>query len=103
MRFTAQFFPKTLEIDKKRYPDIPVLKDELAIFSQIETINSQITVKKEKERYIARFQERGASNLSFLSDEELEDGINNFKECFKDEDVIEKITKHTFIVARKED
>ncbi|MCX4364293.1 MAG: class I SAM-dependent methyltransferase [Bacilli bacterium] len=103
VRFTAQFFPKTLEIDKKRYPDIPVLKDELAIFSQIETINSQITVKKEKERYIARFQERGASNLSFLSDEELEDGINNFKECFKDEDVIEKITKHTFIVARKED
>ncbi len=101
-RFTAKFFPKTLEIDKKRYPDIPELKEELSMFSSLEIINSSIKVKKSKERYLNRFQKRGTSNLSFLTDEELQEGIHLFEKRFANVDEIEKVTKNTFIIVRKD-
>ncbi len=47
-RFTAKFFPKTLEIDKTRYPDVTELRNELSIFSKIEIESSSIIVEKSK-------------------------------------------------------
>lgn len=101
-RFTAKFFPKTLEIDKKRYPDIDELRKELAHFSKIEVENSSIIVEKSKEKYLEQYKKRGTSNFSFLTDEEICEGINKFEETYKNQDLIQKITKNTFIIARKD-
>lgn len=99
-RFTAKYFPRTLEIDRKRYPDIEELKSNLSDFGDIKIENSSIPVKKKREILIERFQKRGTSNLSFLTDEELKEGIKRFEEDYKEE-IIEKEVKNTFIIARK--
>lgn len=101
-RFTAKFFPKTLEIDKTRYPDIMELTNELSIFSKIEIESSSIIVEKSKERYINQYKKRGTSNLSFLTDEEICEGIKKFEKTYKEQEMIQKITKNTFVIARKD-
>lgn len=101
-RFTAKFFPKTLEIDKARYPDITELRKELSIFSKIEIENSSIMIEKSKERYLNQFEKRGTSNFSFLTDIEICEGIKKFKEVYREQDTIQKITKNTFVIARKD-
>lgn len=101
-RFTAKFFPKTLEIDKKRYPDITELRDELSIFSKIEIESSSIIVEKSKEKYLNQYRKRGTSNFSFLTDEEICEGIKKFEETYKEQEIIQKITKNTFIIARND-
>lgn len=99
-RFTAKFFPKTLEIDKTRYPDITELRNELSIFSKIE--NSSIIVEKSKEKYLEQYKKRGTSNFSFLTDKEIYKGIKEFEKTYKEQDIIQKIKKNTFIIARKD-
>lgn len=101
-RFTAKFFPKTLEIDKARYPEITELRNELSNFSKIEVEKSSIVVEKSKEKYLNQYKKRGTSNFSFLTDEEICEGIKKFEETYKEQDMIQKITKHTFIIARKD-
>lgn len=101
-RFTAKFFPRTLEIDKSRYPDITDLKNELSNFTKIEIENSSIIVEKSKEKYLNQYKKRGTSNFSFLTDEEICEGIKKFEEIYKEQDVIQKLTKNTFIIAKKE-
>lgn len=59
-----------------------------------------IPVKKNKEILIERFQKRGTSNLSFLTEEELNEGISKFEKDYQDK-IIEKEVKNTFIIARK--
>lgn len=101
-RYTAKFFPKTLDIDKSRYPDIKDLKEELAIFPKIEIVPSTIIVEKSKEKFLEQYRKRGTSNFSFLTEEEIEEGISLFEETYKDQEKIKKITKHTFVIARKD-
>lgn len=100
-RSTAEYFPKTLKIDKERYPSIDELKKELSIFSKIEIEHTSLTIKKSKEKYLDRFKNQGTSNLSFLTDLELEEGILKFEEDYQDQKTIERITKNTFVIARK--
>lgn len=102
-RSTAQYFPKTLEIDKERYPKIDELEKELSSFSKVEVEHSTITIKKSKENYLSRFKNRGTSNLSFLTELELKEGIKKFEEDYQDLDIIERITKNTFVIARKKE
>lgn len=102
-RSTAQYFPKTLEIDKERYPKIDELEKELSSFSKVEVEHSSITIKKSKENYLNRFKNRGTSNLSFLTELELKEGIKKFEEDYQDLDIIERITKNTFVIARKKE
>lgn len=102
-RFTAKYFPKTLKIDQARYPDIDELKKELSMFSEIEIEHSSLVIKKSKERYLNQYKKRGTSNLSFLTDYEIEEGIKKFEEDYKNEELIEKITKNIFVVARKKE
>lgn len=101
-RFTAKFFPKTLEIDKTRYPDITELRNELSIFSKIEIENSSIIVEKSKAKYLDQYKKRGTSNFSFLTDKEICEGIKEFEKTYKEQDIIQKITKNTFVIARKD-
>ncbi len=101
-RFTAKFFPKTFEIDKTRYPDITELRNELSIFSKIEIENASIIVEKSKEKYLNQYKKRGTSNFSFLTEEEINEGIKKFEETYKGQDMIQKITKNTFVIARKD-
>ncbi len=91
-RFTAKFFPKTFEIDKTRYPDITELRNEL----------SSIIVEKSKEKYLNQYKKRGTSNFSFLTDKEISEGIKKFEETYTGQDMIQKIKKNTFVIARKD-
>jgi len=101
-RFTAKFFPKTLEIDKARYPDIDELKNELSMFFEIEVEPSSIIVEKSKEKYINQYKNRGTSNFSFLTDEEIDEGIKRFEKTYKNQKMIQKVVKNTFVIARKD-
>lgn len=101
-RFADRFFPKVLELDKTRYPEIDELKNELYIFSNIKVENSSIIVETSKAKYIERFKKRGSSNLSFLTDDEISEGIEKLEETFKGTDVIKKTNNNTFIIARKD-
>ena len=101
-RFTAKFFPKTLEIDRVRYPDIEELKEELLNFTKIEIENTSIRIEKSKEKYLEQYRKRGTSNFSFLSEKEIDEGIKKFEETYTGQDMIQKITKNTFVIARKD-
>lgn len=101
-RFTAKFFPKTLEIDKARYPDIEELKEELLSFTKIQIESTSIIIEKSKEKYLEQYRKRGTSNFSFLSDAEICEGIKKFEETFKGQEKIQKVTKNTFVIAKKE-
>lgn len=101
-RFTAKFFPKTLEIDKARYPDIDELKNELSMFFEIEVEQSSIIVEKSKEKYINQYKNRGTSNFSFLTNEEIDEGIKRFEKTYKNQKMIQKVVKNTFVIARKD-
>lgn len=94
--------PKTFEIHKARYLDITELRNELSNFSKIEVEKSSIVVEKSKEKYLNQYKKRGTSNFSFLTDEEIYEGIKKFEETYKEQDMIQKITKHTFVIARKD-
>ena len=102
-RHTDMFFPRVLEIDKIRYPKIDTLKDELlSVFQKIEIEKASILIEKSKQKYLERFKKRGTSNLSFLTDEELYDGIKKFEENYKEQDVIKTTQNNTFLIARKD-
>lgn len=101
-RSTAEFFPRTFIIDCKRYPDIPQLKEELSMFSDIQVEKSFISVEKDKDKMLKRYMKRGTSNLSFLSDRELEEGILKFKEKYHNQEIIKRVVRNTFVIARKD-
>ena len=102
-RHTDMFFPRVLEIDKTRYPKIDTLKGELlSVFQNIEIEKVSILIEKSKQKYLERFKKRGTSNLSFLTDEELYDGIKKFEENYKEQDVIKTTQNNTFLIARKD-
>lgn len=100
-RYAAKFFPKTLDVDKLRYPDIKELKEELSIFPQVEIIPSTIIVEKSKEEFLEQYRKRGTSNFSFLTEKEIEEGISLFSETYKDQDIIKRIKKNTFMIAER--
>ena len=43
-----------------------------------------------------------SSNFSFLTDGEISEGIKKFEETYKEQDMIQKIKKNTFVIARKD-
>ena len=101
-RHTDIFFPRTLIIDKERYPDIDELRKELSDFSKIEVENASVIVERSKEFFLEQYKKRGTSNLSFLTDEEITNGIKTFEEKYKEQDIIQTISKRTFVIARKD-
>ena len=84
------------------------------IKEKINNIHSKITQNKEeisikyitdftsKEKYLDQYKKRGTSNFSFLTDKEICEGIKEFEKTYKEQDIIQKITKNTFVIARKD-
>ena len=57
-----------------------------------------VSINITKEKLVQKFQARGASNIGILSDEELEKGIIQMLEDFKDNDMVKLDFDNTFLV-----
>lgn len=103
-RITSRFFDGTLESDKKRYPDIRQLEDELKIFDKVNIREESVIVSYLKKELIKRLENRKSSNMmeDKLSDKQLRIGIQKFKKYYENEELyIEMEKRNTFFICSK--
>lgn len=100
-RLTSIFFPEIRELDYKRYPDIKIIVSELSAYFTVSLIPSQVFVSTDKEETIYKFSMRKSSNLGMLSDEQLAKGIERMRDFYVSNQMIDRYTYNTFVIARK--
>lgn len=97
-RITSKYFPSCLLFDKMRFPS----KEQLISANHNLTLRFcdklSVSINITKEKLVQKFQARGASNIGILSDEELEKGIIQMLEDFKDNDMVKLDFDNTFLV-----
>lgn len=100
-RMSSRFFPETLQIDLKRYPSIETIKGELKNFKKIWVENAIIESSIDKNEMLYKLSKRRTSNLGMLSEDILIQGIKKFSETYKNQNIIQKESHYTFIIAQR--
>lgn len=100
-RFISDFFPSVLSIDKARYPSIKNLREQLSMFSSIEEQRIRLTITSDKDEWIRRIELRGGSNLGLISDKEFFTGLQNIRQTYLEDKIIQRDSWHTFLIATK--
>lgn len=100
-RISSRFFPKALSIDKKRYPTIQSLIDEMQWFDTVVCKPVVLTTKFNVAEMIKKLEMRRTTNLGMLTNEELQSGLQRFKTYYKDISVASRESHYTFIIAAK--
>lgn len=99
-RFTSVYFPSTLKYDLQRYPEIDEIQHELGDCSEFDFFETTIKSKIQKELLIDKFKKRAASNIGMLSQPELDKGIEQILEQYKNDSEIVMSMNNTFLVIR---
>lgn len=100
-RISSRFFPEALSIDKKRYPTIQSLIDEMQMFDTVVCKPVVLTTKFNVAEMIKKLEMRRTTNLGMLTNDELQNGLQRFKTYYKDISVASKESHYTFIIATK--
>jgi len=95
------FFKKQKEIFASGQPHYDeIIKELLAAGFKVEVTNDFFTFEMEKERWFNLQRERFMSDLSKLSDDEIEDGIKELSQKFQNKDKIEITDEIIYILAK---
>ena len=104
-------FPKTRQIDFKRFPTIPMLKYMLSSAgfknTRYHVVSAGIT-RVSMEEYLEKIRKKFISTLTLLSEEEFQEGLKIFEKRLREkwgkQDTGDKITyekEYTFVVGEK--
>lgn len=104
-------FPKTRQIDLKRFPTVPMLKNMLLSAGFRNTryhVVSAGTVKVSMEDYLGKTREKFISTLTLISEQEFQEGLEIFEKKLREKwgktDTGNEITyekEYTFVVGGK--
>ncbi len=100
-RISSRFFPEALSIDKKRYPTIQSLKNEMQCFETVICKPVVFTTQFNVAEMINKLEMRRTTNLGMLTNQELQKGLQRFKTYYKDISVATRESHYTFIIATK--
>ena len=100
-RLSSIYFPAAYALDISRYPDCEYLRKELCDYKHVEMKNIIVQDEYEPEVMAAKFLKRRTSNLGMISEEDLIEGVQKYKNDFAGikKAVLEE--HYTFIIAYK--
>ena len=90
-RFWVEFFPTTVEVEKKRYPDIPVIVETAKAvgFHEYETVitdtESETIIS---ENFLKLVENKGYSMFKLIDEQDYQTGLSSLKEAFENKAVI---------------
>ncbi|MHA2071329.1 MAG: class I SAM-dependent methyltransferase [Candidatus Thorarchaeota archaeon] len=102
-RMTSQFFPATVDIDKKRYPDIPEIEQCMNLNSLTNTwIRSfKFTPIILGQEYLDTVSRKGYSMLHKISDSEYQEGLKSLTRIFAKQEQLDYSAGYTYVWAEK--
>lgn len=100
-RFTSRYFPSCLRNDMERFPSLEKIITSAPQLTLIANDKAIIKTMFQKNTLIEKFKLKGASNIGLLSDEELQCGINQIIQDYKNVDSIEISMDNSFLVLKK--
>jgi hypothetical protein len=104
-------FPKTRQVDFKRFPTVPMLKQMLSSAGFENTLHHVVSggiTKVSMEDYLEKIRRKFISTLTLLSEEEFQEGLKAFEKKLREkcgkqdtgnEIVYEK--EYTFVIGSK--
>ena len=102
-RMTSRFFPGTASVDKERYPDIDVI-EELLLEAGFSAINPKEYIYKPVRlgpEYLETIEKRGFSMLHKISKEEYEQGLEDLRVAFQQDEELLYYAEYSFVWATK--
>jgi ubiquinone/menaquinone biosynthesis C-methylase UbiE len=101
-RKTSYFFPKALENNLLRYPDIPTLINYLSQFGNVEKLSICTAITYSVDEILGNLEKRGTSSIAMLTPQEFNKGFKKAEEYYRQfgTRVIKNIY-HTYIIFKK--
>jgi SAM-dependent methyltransferase len=102
-RSLNSYFPSALDINRRRYPPIELLRDELtgAGFEAITVEPTETFDEMELERLLWAIEERHNTTLALLPTRELEEGLARIRHDYSASGTIRLRHPHTLLFARR--
>jgi ubiquinone/menaquinone biosynthesis C-methylase UbiE len=102
-RMTSRFFPATVDIDKRRYPDIPEIEQCMKQNSLTNTWTrsfkfAPIILAQE---YLETVSRKGYSMLYKISDSEYQEGLESLTRIFAKQEQLDYAAGYTYVWAEK--
>ena len=102
-RMTSRFFPATVSVDQKRYPDIPEIEECMKHNSLTKTWSrsfkfAPIMLGKE---YLDTVSRKGYSMLHKISDIDYQEGLKALQQSFAEQEMLDYAAGYTYIWAEK--
>ena len=102
-RMTSRFFPGTASVDKERYPDIDVIEAQLleAGFSAVNPKEYIYKPERLGSEYLETIEKRGFSMLHKISTDDYEQGLEDLRAAFQQDEELLYFAEYSFVWATK--
>ncbi len=102
-RVTSQFFPATVAIDKKRYPDIPEIEQSMKENSLTETWSRSYKFAPVVlgEDFLNTVSRKGYSMLHKISESEYQEGLKALQQSYVKRERLDYAAGYSYVWARK--
>jgi ubiquinone/menaquinone biosynthesis C-methylase UbiE len=102
-RMTSRFFPATVDVDKARYPDIPVIESAMldAGFSETSSKSYRFAPVILGPEYLETVSRKGYSMLHKISDAAYQKGLGSLRLAYERREQLDYAAGYTFVWGRK--
>ncbi|MFW9799674.1 MAG: hypothetical protein ACFFD9_04515, partial [Candidatus Thorarchaeota archaeon] len=102
-RMTSRFFPATVEIDKVRYPDIPVIEHGMRSngFAEIWSESFNFAPIELGEDYLNTVSRKGYSMLHKISEDDYQQGFQALRYAVESGEQLDYSAGYTFVWGSK--
>jgi ubiquinone/menaquinone biosynthesis C-methylase UbiE len=104
-RMTSRFFPATVAIDKKRYPDIPEIEECMKQNSLTKTWSRSFRFAPIMlgEEYLDTVSRKGYSMLHKIPESDYQEGLKALQQAFTKREKLDYAAGYTYVWAEKTD
>ena len=102
-RMTSRFFPATVDVDKARYPDIPIIESAMheAGFNEISSKSYKFTPVMLGPEYLETVSRKGYSMLHKISDDAYQEGLESLRLVYERDEKLDYAAGYTFVWGTK--
>jgi len=102
-RMTSRFFPATVDVDKARYPDIPVIESAMleAGFSEITSKSYRFAPIILGPEYLETVSRKGYSMLHKIGDDAYQKGLESLRLAYERREQLDYAAGYTFVWGAK--
>ena len=98
----SRFFPKMLNNNLLRYPEISWLVDYLSNYGKVEVLSTHTVVEYTVDDFLDITKKRSTTSLAMLNSKEFDNGFNEMEKYYRQFKKVEHNVYHTYVIANKE-